>query len=169
MTIALLTGSMNPFTHGHKHLVDMSMCVFDKVVIGIGLNPDKKSAVLLSSDERVELTKQCVAEYGDRARVETYEGATVDFALSLGATAMIRGIRNGTDHAYEASMTYANSLMSQEEGGRLVPTLYFQCPPSLMEVSSTRVRELIALKRSEQVLAHYVMEPVLRHLQLNPV
>jgi pantetheine-phosphate adenylyltransferase len=169
MTIALLTGSMNPFTHGHKHLVDISMRLFDELVIGIGANPDKKASDLFTSSERVELTKQCVAEFGDRVGVQTYEGATVDFALSISATAMVRGIRNGTDHAYEASMTYANTLMSELEGGRLIPTVYFQCPPALMEVSSTRVRELIALGRGHQVLGHYVMPPVIQMLEAKQV
>lgn len=62
--------------------------------------------------------------YGDRVSVQAYEGATVDFALAINATAMERGIRNGTDHAYEASMGFANPLMAEEEGGRRVPTMH---------------------------------------------
>jgi len=161
MTLALFTGSMNPFTLGHLHLVEMSLLVFDQVIVGIGSNPEKQVSGPFSLDERLKLIRESVPDYGERVAVQTYEGATVDFALEVGATAMVRGIRNSTDHGHEASMNFANSLMTREEGGRLVPTLYFQCPPALMEVSSSRVRELMTLGRGDNVLCHYVPIPVL--------
>ena len=161
MSLALLSGSMNPFTLGHQHLVEMSLLIFDRLVIGVGIHPEKNNSTPFTIDERLALITASVAEHGDRVSAQSYEGATVDFALKINATAMVRGIRNGTDHAHEASMNFANSLMTEEEGGRLVPTLFFQCPPSLMEVSSTRVRELMMLGRSQNVLSHYVPGPVL--------
>jgi pantetheine-phosphate adenylyltransferase len=160
MRLALLSGSMNPFTLGHQHLVDMSLLIFERLVVAIGSNPEKSASTPFTLDERLDLIRASVSGYGDRVSVQTYEGATVDFALYINAIAMVRGIRNGTDHAHEASINFANSLMT-EEGGRLVPTLYFQCPPALMEVSSTRVRELMMLGRSDNVLSHYVPSPVL--------
>ena len=64
-TKALLTGSMNPFTMGHKHVVDMGLLVFDTVIVGIGHNPEKdESQELFSRDQRIRMAKECVAEYG---------------------------------------------------------------------------------------------------------
>ncbi len=156
---ALLTGSMNPFTKGHKFVVDMGLIVFDKVIIGIGHNPTKDDA-LFKLEQRVRMAADCVEEYGERVEVRYFTGAAIDFADKVLATAILRGIRNDMDNSYEASMSHANALMSEIELGRVIPTFYVPCPPSLTEVSSSRVRELIDLKRSIDVLKHYVLPPV---------
>ena len=159
--IALITGSMNPFTKGHKHVVDMSLIVFDKVVIGVGHNPDKeKGDQIFSIEQRIQMTIMSLEEFGDRVIVKELNGATVDFAKEVNDTAIVRGIRNDMDGAYEASMSHANSLMAELEIGRIIPTFYVPCPPSLTEVSSSRVRELIELRRSIEVLRHYVLPAV---------
>ncbi len=161
MTIALLTGSMNPFTTGHKHVVDMGLHIFDKVVIGIGHNPDKDySNELFTFEQRLRMTQQCVAEHGDRVEVAAFEGAAVDFANDLNATAIMRGIRDDMDHNYEASMSYANNLMLEVEHKRVIPTIYVPCPPMLTQISSSRVRELVGLRRGIDVLRHFVLPPV---------
>ena len=158
--IALITGSMNPFTKGHKYVVDMSLLVFDAVVVGIGHNPEKsRSDQLFSIEQRTRMTRESLEEYGDRIQVSEFTGAAIDFADEVRATAIVRGIRNDMDGAVEASMSHANSLMSEIEIGRTIPTFYVPCPPSLTEISSSRVRELIELKRSIAVLKHYVLPP----------
>lgn len=164
--IALITGSMNPFTKGHKHVVDMSLIVFDSVVVGIGHNPlkDEKDQIF-TLDQRIRMTKESLKEYGDRVEIIEFSGAAVDFANEVKATAIVRGIRNDMDEAYEASMSHANSLMAELEIGRIIPTFYVPCPPSLTEVSSSRVRELIELKRSMEVLRHYVLPAVAKVIE----
>ncbi len=123
-TTALLTGSMNPFTKGHKHVVDVSLIVFDSVIVGIGVNPDKaKSSELFTDEQKLRMARESLREYGDRVRVEVYDGASVDFASKVGATALVRGIRNDMDQALESSMSHANALMTEIEHGRLIPTL----------------------------------------------
>ena len=160
-TTALLTGSMNPFTRGHKHVVDTSLIVFDTVVVGIGVNPEKvREPALFTNEQKIRMARESLAAHGDRVRVESYDGASVDFAREIGATAFVRGIRNDMDHAQESSMSHANALMTEIEHGRLIPTLYVPCPPTLTEVSSSRVRELIALRRSIDVLRQYVLPAV---------
>ena len=159
--IALLTGSMNPFTKGHKHVVDMSLVVFDRVVVGIGINPDKdESSELFTRDQKTRMARDSLGEHGNRVSVEFFTGAAVDFANEIGATAIVRGIRNDMDHAYESSMSHANTLMLEIEHHKIIPTFYVPCPPSLIEVSSSRVRELVTLRRSIEVLRHYVLPPV---------
>lgn len=164
--IALVTGSMNPFTKGHKHVVDMSLVVFDQVVVGIGYNPEKEGpgqvgvGQLFSIEQKVRMARESLTEYGDRVLVKEFKGAAIDFADQVNATAIVRGIRNGMDNTYEAGMAHANSLMAELEIGRPIPTFYVPCPPSLIEISSSRVRELIGLRRSIEVLRHYVLPAV---------
>ena len=159
--IALITGSMNPFTKGHKYVVDMSLIVFDSVVVGLGRNPAKeKKNQLFTFEQRIRMTRESLKEYGSRVVVSEFTGAAVDFANEMKASAIIRGIRNDMDEAYETSMSHANSLMAEIEVGRVIPTFYVPCPPSLTEVSSSRVRELIELKRSIEVIRHFVLTAV---------
>jgi len=159
--IALITGSMNPFTKGHKHVVDMSLVVFDTVVVGIGHNPLKENREqLFTMEQRLRMASASLAEYGHRVYIKEFIGSTIDFAAQVKATAIVRGIRNDMDSAYEASMSHANSLMAELEIGRVIPTFYVPCPPSLTEISSSRVRELIELRRSIDVLSHYVLPAV---------
>jgi len=159
--IALITGSMNPFTMGHKHVVDMGLLVFDAVVVGVGHNPTKeKKDRLFTIEQRIRMASASLTEYGDRVAVKEFSSAAIDFAEDVKATAILRGIRNDMDSAYEASMSHANSLMAELEIGRTIPTFYVPCPPSLTEVSSSRVRELIELRRSIEVLRHYVLPAV---------
>ena len=158
---ALITGSMNPFTKGHKYVVDMSLIVFDSVVIGIGYNPAKEMKnQIFTMEQRIRMTRESLKEYGSRVAVSEFKGAAIDFANEMNASAIIRGIRNHMDEAYETSMSYANTLMAEIEIGRVIPTFYIPCPPSLTEVSASRVRELIELKRSIEVLKHFVLPEV---------
>jgi pantetheine-phosphate adenylyltransferase len=160
-TIALVTGSMNPFTQGHKHVVDMSLVVFDKVVVGIGYNPAKDAqGQLFTMEQRLRMATASLTEHGVRVVVREFKGAAIDFAAEVNATAIVRGIRNDMDNAHEAGMAHANALMAELEIGRVIPTFYVPCPPSLMEISSSRVRELIGLRRSIEVLRHYVLPAV---------
>ena len=164
--IALITGSMNPFTKGHKHVVDMSLIVFDTVVVGIGHSTFKENEKqIFTMEQRIRMTKESLAEYNDRVIVREFSGAAIDFAEEVKASAIVRAIRNDMDGAYEASMSHANSLMAELEIGRVIPTFYVPCPPSLTEVSSSRVRELIELKRSMEVLRHYVLPAVAKVIE----
>lgn len=159
--VALITGSMNPFTKGHKHVVDMGLLVFDSVVVGVGHNPAKaKKARLFTIEQRIRMASASLAEYGERVTVKEFTGAAIDFADEVQAAAILRGIRNDMDSADEANMSHANALMAELEIGRVIPTFYVPCAPSLTEISSSRVRELIGLRRSIDVLRHYVLPEV---------
>ncbi len=93
--IALITGSMNPFTKGHKHVVDMGLLVFDAMVVGIGYNPAKaKNAQIFTIEQRIRMTRASLAEYGDRVLVKEFTGAAIDFAEEVQATAILRGCLN---------------------------------------------------------------------------
>lgn len=162
VTTALITGSMNPFTRGHKHVVDTGLLIFDRVVVGIGYNPGKSGGdgAIFTVEQRVQMATASLAEHGERVEVLAFTGAAIDFAARIKAGAILRGIRNDMDVAYETSMAHANAVMAELELRQIIPTLYIPCPPSLTEISSSRVRELIGLRRSIEVLRQYVLPPV---------
>ena len=103
--LAVYAGSFDPITLGHLDVLRRARRLFDQLVLAIGHNPEKQS--LFSADERVEIAQTLVAEMlaaeprGAPLTVRHYSGLTVDFARSVGASALLRGIRNTTDLAVE--------------------------------------------------------------------
>ena len=85
--IAVYTGSFDPITHGHLNIIQRSSSLFERLVIGIGVNIDKKS--LFSVEERMDLARQVTAAF-DNVEVVDFEGLAVDFVRSLGRTILAR-------------------------------------------------------------------------------
>ena len=92
--IAIFPGSFDPFTRGHKAIVDEALSIFDKVVVAIGHNPAKRG--LLAIEARKRLIEK-VFEGDSRVEVSTYTSLTGSEAQRLGATTIIRSLRNATD------------------------------------------------------------------------
>lgn len=130
----LFAGTFNPFTIGHKSIVDRLLAMGESVVIGIGHNPDKPDMDL---ERRLAEIREV---YSDQPRVEVakYSGLTVDFARACGANYMVRGVRNSADFEYERSLAEINLRISGVE------TLLMPSLPELGFVSSSMVRELQA-------------------------
>lgn len=134
MTKALFAGSFDPFTIGHKSIVDRALSFVDEVVIGIGINTDKKG--MFSFEQRKEAISNLFSNE-PRVSVETYEGLTVDFAKSIGANVLLRGVRKVADFEYERDMAEINKELSGIETILLFADEKYSC------VSSSVVRELI--------------------------
>lgn len=139
MKTAIFPGSFDPFTRGHEALVEQALSLFDKVVIAIGDNVNKRS--LLSLEARKRLIEDL---YADNERVEciTYSTLTGDAARAAGATALIRGVRNTIDFEYERTLAQTNSRLYPE-----ITTVMLFTPPELNDVSSSTVRELLSFNR----------------------
>ncbi len=136
MKIALFPGSFDPFTRGHEAIVRQALTLFDKVVVAIGENVGKNS--LLSTEERIKLIEQL---YADNKRVEAiaYSTLTGDLARKVGASAIIRGVRNTIDFEYERTLAQTNKRLFPE-----IETILLLTPADLADVSSSAVRELMA-------------------------
>lgn len=136
MKIAIFPGSFDPFTRGHEAVVEEALTLFDKVIIAIGDNIEKRS--LLTIDAR-----QCLIEsvYEDNPRVEciTYSTLTGKVAREVGATTIIRGVRNTIDFEYERTMAQVNRRIFPD-----ITTVMLFTPPHLSDISSSTVRELRA-------------------------
>ncbi len=132
--IAIFPGSFDPFTRGHAAMVDQALCLFDKVVVAVGVNSAKRG--FLATQKRLELIEDLYAG-DDRVEVKAYEGLTVDFAHQQGAVAMIRGVRSTIDFEYERSLAAVNARL--DEG---IVTVVLYAPAHLADVASNAVREL---------------------------
>ena len=135
MKTALFAGSFNPYTRGHHAIVQRALAIFDRVVVAIGCNMGKEGAV-----DTAERRKAIEKVYADEPRVEVavYSGLTMDYARSIGATALLRGVRSVKDFEYERDLADVNMRM----GG--IETVIFMSSPENAAISSSLVRELMA-------------------------
>ncbi|MBB4034576.1 pantetheine-phosphate adenylyltransferase [Dysgonomonas hofstadii] len=131
---AIFPGTFDPFTIGHHSLVKRSLALVDEIVIAIGKNDAKKS--YFSLENRVGMIKD-LYEGDPRVSVGTYDNLTVDFAKSVDADFIIRGIRSVNDFEYEKTIADMNRKISGIE------TLVLFTEPELTHISSTIVRELL--------------------------
>ena len=132
-SIVLFPGSFDPFTIGHADLVKRALQLFDEVIIAVGVNDQK--AGWIPADERVRTIKELYKD-DSRVRVESYSGLTTDFAHSIGATAILRGVRTVKDFEYEQQMADINRRLTGIE------TVCLFADPQLAAISSSLVREL---------------------------
>ena len=136
MKIALFPGSFDPFTRGHEAIVRQALTLFDKVVVAIGENIGKNS--LLSTEERIKFIEQLYAN-DERVEAIAYSTLTGEAARKVGASAIIRGVRNTIDFEYELTLAQTNKRLFPE-----IETILLLTPADLADVSSSVVRELLA-------------------------
>lgn len=136
MRTALFPGSFDPFTRGHEAVVGQALALFDKVIIAIGDNCNKRN--LLTVDNRKRLIGKLYA--GDpRVECLAYRTLTGDAARAAGASAIVRGVRNTADFEYERTMAQTNRRLFPD-----IATVVLLTPPELADISSSAVRELLA-------------------------
>ncbi len=135
MKIALFPGSFDPITKAHVDILRRSLPLFDKVVIGIGLNSTK--APYLGIDIRKSMLKAVFAKE-PKVEVQTYEGLTVEFCKKINATYMIRGIRTVSDFEYEKAIAQMNHALVPE-----IESIFIVSKPGYSSISSTIVRDIM--------------------------
>lgn len=135
MRIAIFPGSFDPFTIGHYDIVRRALTLFDRIVIGVGINAEKRP--LFSAEERMAAIARAFKE-DSRVTVRTYTGLTVDFAAEEHATFMLRGVRSTVDFEYEKAFAEANKQLSGIE------TVLMLTRPEYEHISSSLVRDLYA-------------------------
>ena len=129
MSKCLVTGSFDPITLGHQDIIEKALRAFDEVSVAILVNPDRYP--LFTADQRAAMIQ---AVYGDRVNVFTFDGLAVDAAKAIGATFLVRGLRDEDDLAYELEMADFNHAHG-------VDTVFFLSDVRLRGVSATKARE----------------------------
>jgi len=155
MKIALYPGSFDPFTMGHLDIVFRGARVFNRVVVGV-LNNSAKTA-LFSPEERVEQIRESLRLAKiENAEVLSFSGLQVELARSLGASALLRGVRNSTDLDYENQIAAVNRRLAPE-----IETVLMLATPELAYISSSIVKEMLQYGRSIDGL---VPDPILKKI-----
>ncbi len=140
--VSIYAGSFDPLTNGHLDVLKASLAVADVVYAAIGVHPGKKP--LFSFEERVDLIeKSTKTEFGKEAKrikVISFDGLVIQAARKVGASIMIRGLRDGTDLDYEMQMAGMNETMAPE-----LQTVFLPASPSVRTITATLVRQIASM------------------------
>ena len=157
MTTALYPGSFDPVTFGHLDVMRRAAAVFDRLVVGVLVNPRKSP--LLELDERIAALGDALKEEGIDPRVEvaSFDGLTVDFCGTIGASFIVRGLRAVSDFESELSMAHTNRKLAPD-----IDTMFFMTALEHAYLSSSLVKEIAAFGGD---LSLFVPSAVVRRLK----
>jgi pantetheine-phosphate adenylyltransferase len=133
--IAIFPGSFDPFTIGHESIVKRALPMFDKIVIMIGFNANKKS--FFPIEKRMKWINQVFMDF-DKIEVRLYKGLTVDFCKEVGAKYILRGLRTSADFEYERAIAQINKKMHPE-----IETVFLLTLPEHTPVNATIIRDIV--------------------------
>jgi len=133
--IAVYPGSFDPLTNGHLDVVERALGIFDKLIIAVLANPDKRSP-LFTVDERVEMIKESL-DADSRVEVESFTGLTVDFARSRGAQTLVKGLRAYSDFDAELQQALMNRKLAPD-----IHTIFLMSSFAHIFVSSSILKDI---------------------------
>jgi len=133
--IAIFPGSFDPITVGHYDIVERALPMFDKIIIAIGYNSDKKG--FFTIEEKIAWIKTAF-KYEEKIEVLSYEGLTVDFCHKVGAKFILRGLRTASDFEYERAIAQMNRKLHPD-----LESVFLLTAPEHTPISSTIVRDII--------------------------
>ena len=134
MRRALFPGSFDPITKGHEDIIMRGLNLFDEIVIGVGINSEKK--YMFSSEKRINFIKNLFIK-SNKISVTSYEGLTVNFCKTINANYILRGLRNPGDFEFEKAIAHTNRKLSGIE------TIFLLTSVETSFISSGIVREII--------------------------
>ncbi len=132
---ALFPGSFDPFTAGHLNILRRALTMFDKVIVAIGINQDKRG--FYTNEQKIDIIRQAVAGL-DKVEVIEYDGLTIDVCRSLGINHIVRGVRNMLDFENERAIADANRRLAPDIETIIIPTAQ-----EFAHISSSAVRDIL--------------------------
>lgn len=135
---ALYTGSFDPMTNGHLDIIARASKMFDELVVGVIVNPNKKP--LFTKEERVNMIEDVTAELGN-VRVDCFQGLLADYVNEHHFDAVIRGLRATTDFEYEIQMAQMNDRLFHEG----TESVFLMTSPEYSFISSSMIKEVVSL------------------------
>lgn len=160
---AVYVGSFDPPTLGHLDIIRRGAQLFQKLTVGIGINPDKQA--LFTSGERVELVKEMTADLPN-VNVECFEGLSVNFAESCGASVLLRGVRTVSDIELEFTMALTNRTLAPDQ-----ETVFLMASEKYSHISSTLIRQIARMGQGstaaklQEFVPECVTEPLLNRVR----
>ncbi len=158
MRTAVYAGSFDPLTNGHLWMIEKGLEVFDRLYVAIGSNPAK--SYTFSIEDRLDLLSKSIPSC-ERLNISEFENRyLVNYAKSVNAQYILRGIRSSNDYEYERVMRHINADMAPS-----ITTTFLMPPRDIAELSSSMIKSLIGPKGWEESVRRYVPDPVFRALQ----
>lgn len=154
--ICLFPGTFDPLTLGHVDIITRALPLFDKIVVGIGINTSK--APMFSPEQRMNWVNE-IFKTEPKVEGAVYEGLTVNFCKKIGAQFIIRGIRYVSDFEYEKTIADANRILDSS-----IETIFLTGEPKYTSIASTIVRDIL---RNNGDASHFLPEQVARSLKRN--
>ncbi len=154
--LAVYPGSFDPITLGHLNVIDRISLLFDRLIVGVGINIEK--APMFEVEERTELIRAATSHLGN-IEIRSFSGLAVEFVKSCGARVMVRGIRPLTDIPAELTMMMANRRLAPD-----VETLFMIADGELAHVSSSLIKQIAPLAGDEE-LSRFLPREVVRAVQ----
>jgi pantetheine-phosphate adenylyltransferase len=155
-SIAVYTGSFDPVTLGHLHIIQRASKLFDRLIVGVGYNAEKKA--LFTPSERIELLQRVTKDFPN-VEVKSFDGLAVKFVRSCSARIMVRGVRPLTDIAGEFTMMMANRQLDED-----METVFLMADEEFAHVSSSLIKQ-IALLSDDKMLSRFVPRPIIKALR----
>ena len=154
-TIAVFPGTFDPITLGHLDIIDRGRKLFDRLIVAIGVNPEKEH--LFPLEERLSLIRQLIKPFKN-VSVETYSGLTVQFVQQQNAAAILRGLRNLTDLDYEFRVALTNRKVAGVE------TVFIMTREEFGFTSSSLIKQIVTLGGDPRKLKELLPAPVIKRL-----
>ena len=142
MKRCVFAGTFDPMTKGHEEILKKACAMFDEVLVALCVNPEKKA--MFSVGRRLEFLNAVAGKYPN-AKVVYHEGPLVDLMKKEGIKYTVRGVRDAADYEYEKKMDFFNAELMDD-----IVSVFLPCPVSLSVVSSSAVRELLAIGKSAE-------------------
>ncbi len=155
--LGVYAGSFDPLTVGHLWMIEQGVLLFDRLVVGVGTNVEKRYT--FTEEERLTMLRQSLRTFHNVSVVSFSNRYLIDFAQSLGATHVLRGIRSESDYEYERTMRYINGDLDGD-----ICTVFLMPPRDIAEVSSSMVKGLVGPRGWQRVVRKYVPNPVYERL-----
>lgn len=134
MKRAVYPGSFDPITNGHLDIISRASRVFDEVVVGVLVNPDKKG--LFDIDERVSLIDKCVSNF-QNVKVQSFSGLLINFMKTVDAGVIVKGLRAVSDFEYEFQMALMNNKLNPK-----IETVFMMTNAKYSYLSSSSVKQV---------------------------
>lgn len=156
--LAVYAGTFDPLTIGHLWMIKQGAALFDKLIVAIGINHEKRC--MFSVDDRLEMLRRSVKQFFNVEVSSFTNQFLIAYAQSVGAQFVLRGIRTESDYEYERVMRNINGDLNSG-----ITTVFMMPPRGIAEVSSSMVKGLIGPEGWETIVKGYLPQPVFDKLK----
>ena len=153
--LGVYAGSFDPLTIGHLWMIEQGVTLFDRLIVAVGTNPDKRYTFSLA--ERLDMLRETLKPYRNLTVTSFSNRYLIDYAKLIRATHVLRGIRSAADYEFERTMRNINGDLDSR-----ICTVFLMPPRDIAEVSSIMVKGLVGPKGWQKVVRKYVPDPVYR-------